>query len=52
VTKSEHSELTREGIIARAKWMRATQLRPSPAVGKFPYKHRTVAEMDALEAKG
>jgi hypothetical protein len=52
VTKSEHSELCKEGIIARAKWMRATQLRPTPAVGKFPYPHRTVAQLDALEAKG
>lgn len=34
----------------RAK--REFESRPRPAKGKFPYRHRTVAEMDALEAKG
>jgi hypothetical protein len=42
------SERTREGIAAKRAWL-ASQ-KPTAAVGRFPYKHRTVAQVDAEKA--
>jgi hypothetical protein len=60
MTKSEHSELCKEAIRAKAAWERhvrllAQELLPptTPAKGHMPFPgHRTIAELDALEAKG